>query len=123
MQVAIANRPKPKDKADKNVVLLTARGVRFVRATEKSRSDDITRGFSKLLKQLKINDRKFLGFYSLRHTFATIGLQTKDRDAVKSLMGHAQSDILSLYDETGPSDERVKVVTDHVRVWLFGGAK
>ena len=61
----------------------------------------------------------------MRHTFASIGLQTKDRDAVRALMGHAQHEALAAYDETGPSDERLLAVTLHVRQWLFGegGAK
>jgi len=120
LQAAIVARPTPKDKADKYVVLLTVRGERLVRITEKSRTDGVTGSFGKLLRKLEINSRKGLGFYSLRHTFATIGLQIGDRDAVKSLMGHAEGDMLSIYDETGPSDERLQAVTDHVRSWLFG---
>lgn len=120
LQAAIASRPTPRDNADKDVVLLTVRGERLVRVTEKSRTDGVTGGFGKLLRKLEINSRKGLGFYGLRHTFATIGLQIGDRDAVKSLMGHAEGDMLSIYDETGPSDERLIAVTDHVRSWMFG---
>jgi len=123
LRQAIAARPKPKLEADEQVVLLSGQAKRLVRITEKSRTDGVTTGFSKLLRKLKINGRRGLGFYSLRHTFATIGLETGDRDAVKSLMGHAEGDVLSLYDESGPSDARLLAVTKHVRKWLFGKAK
>ncbi|MCH2114490.1 MAG: hypothetical protein MK171_06235 [Pirellulales bacterium] len=106
--------------ADDNVVLLTARGERLVRLTKKSRTEGVSRCCSKLLCKLKINSRRVLRFYSLRHTFATIGLQTGDRDAVKALMGHVEGEVLSRYDETGPSNERLEAVTNHVRQWLFG---
>lgn len=129
----ISTRPQPKDKADADCVFLSPRrngdvrsgGTRLVTMGETSRTDYVSRDFSKLLRALHINGRRGLGFYSLRHTFATVALQTGDRDAVKSLMGHADGDILSAYDETGPSDERLKRVTDHVHEWLFakGGAK
>ena len=72
---------------------------------------------------MKINHRKGLNFYSVRHTFATIALQTGDRDAVKALMGHAFHDILSAYDETGPSDERLITIAEHVRDWLYTADK
>ncbi len=120
LQATIAERSQPKNEADKNIVLLSARRERLVRITEKSRTDGVSGGFGKLLRKLKINGRNGLGFYSLRHTFATIGLQTGDRDAVKALMGHCENDMISHYDETGPSDARKQVVTNHVRQWLFG---
>lgn len=123
LNVAIQQRKRPKQKEDREVVLLSIRGERLVRVTEKSRTDGITTGFSKLLKKLDINGRRGLGFYSLRHTFATIGLQARDRDAVKAMMGHVESDVLSRYDETGPSDERRLAVSNHIRSWLFPPAK
>lgn len=119
LRAAIEARPKPKKKEDEEIVLLTTHRERLVRVTEKSRTDSVTTGFGKLLRKLKINGRKGLGFYSLRHTFATIGLQTGDRDAVKALMGHAEGDVLAVYDETGPADERLLAVSNHVHAWLF----
>jgi len=125
LRATISERPEPKTKEDANVVLLSVRCERLVRITEKSRTDGVSGGFGKLLRKLKINGRRGLGFYALRSTFATIGLQVGDRDAMKSLMGHAEGDMLATYDQTGPSDERLLAVTDHVRSWLFaeGGAK
>src|SRR5205823_545790 len=110
-----AERPSPKNPGeDAGCVFLNRLGSRFVQSTEKCHTDYVTTAFGKRLKQLKINGRKGLNFYSLRHTFATIGLQTGDRDAVKSLMGHAHHDILSGYDQSGPDDGRLRAVTDHV---------
>lgn len=131
LKEVIAARPTPKDEADEHVVFLTPRrngdirsgGTRLVVVGDKSRTDYVCREFGTLIRDLKINGRRGLGFYSLRHTFATVGKECKDRDAVKAIMGHADSDMLAAYDETGPSDDRLLVVTNHVRAWLFGGAK
>lgn len=128
IKAAIAARPKPKKDADAECVFLTPRlngsvrtgGMRLVQLGKTSRVDYVCQEFGDLLRTLHINGREGLGFYSLRHTFATVGLQTGDRDAVKSLMGHADHDILSAYDETGPSDDRLQAVVDHVHGWLFG---
>jgi integrase len=131
LRSAIASRPPAKDKADANCVFLTSSGTRMVRVSphkdksrvgETTRTDYVSREFSKLLGKLKINGRRGLGFYSLRHTLATIGLQTADRDAVRAIMGHVEWDVLEGYDETGPSDERRQRVTEHVRRWLFSAA-
>jgi integrase len=75
--------------------------------------------FGRLLKANKIEAPSF---YGLRHTFATVALRAKDRDAVKSLMGHAHStaDILEMYNEEGVSDERLLAVTNYVHGWLYG---
>ena len=122
---AKVRKPKAKLSEDANCVFLNRRGKRLVQSTTTSHVDYVTAAFGKLLRNMKINGRKGLNFYSLRHTFATIGLQTRDRDAVKTIMGHASHDMLSLYDESGPSDERLQAVVDHVHGWLFGegGAK
>jgi len=116
---AINARPTPLKAEDADVVLLASSRERLVRITEKSRTDSVSRSFGQLLRKLKINGRRGLGFYSLRHTFATIGLQTGDRDAVRALMGHIENDMLATYNESGPSDERRLAVTNHVRDWLW----
>jgi integrase len=128
IQTGVANRPKAKHKDDNDCVFLNRGGRRMVQ-THVSQTEDtmnawsqdyISTAFGKLLQSMKINGRKGLNFYSLRHTFATVGLQTGDRDAVKSLMGHASHDILAAYDETGPNDDRLHAVVNHVHTWLFG---
>jgi integrase len=90
------------------------------RVGESTRTDYVSREFAKWLGRLHINGRYGLGFYSLRHVFATIGLHTTDRDAVRAIMGHVEGDVLAAYDETGPNDDRLRAVVEHVRQWLFG---
>jgi integrase len=123
----IAKRRVSKHNDDKDCVFLNRAGRRMVQEhvtnidneTNVWSQDYVSSQFRSLLVALKINGRKGLNFYSLRHSFATIGLQTGDRDAVRALMGQAENDVLSVYDETGPSDERLTAVTAHVRDWLF----
>jgi integrase len=124
LQAVIAERPTPADKADKATVFLTPQGKRLIRVHETTRTDLVTSRFSRLLNQLDITKgRKGIGYYSLRHTFSSIGLQTGDRDAVKALMGQAHGDVLEdAYDETGPSDHRLRAVVNRVRAEIFGGA-
>jgi integrase len=122
LKAAIKVRRRPKDAGDTDLVFLNRAGGRMVVMSERSHQDYVSSQFRGVLRELNINSRRGLGFYSLRHTFATIALQAGDRDAVRYLMGHAAHDMLSAYDETGPSDERLKRVTDYVRRWLFGDA-
>lgn len=114
-------RPKAKSTDDANCIFLNRAGRRLVQSTATSASDYVSTQFRQLLCKLKINGRRGLGFYSIRHTFATIGLQTADRDAVRFLMGHAAHDVLASYDETGPSDQRLRAVVEYVHAWLFEG--
>jgi integrase len=83
LHAVLAQRPEPKTEDANGLVSLTDRGTPCLRVTAENRTDYLGREFGNLLKQLDINGRSGLGFYSLRHTFATIGLQTRDRDAVK----------------------------------------
>ncbi len=78
----------------------------------------VTKETAKLLKELHINGRKGLGFYTLRHTFRTVADESKDQVAVDFIMGHAREDMASVYREK-IGDDRLATVTDHVRAWLF----
>ena len=120
LKVAIANRPKPKNAQVSGCVFLNRAGKRMVQSTERSHQDYVSSQFRTLLRALNFPERTGVGFYSIRHTFATVALQSGDRDAVRSLMGHAEQDMLSNYDETGPSDARLEAVIEHVRKWLLG---
>ena len=81
--------------------------------------DPVCKEFSKLIKFLKLH-RPGLGFYALRHSFETIGGESRDQVAVNYIMGHAPTanDMASVYRER-ISDERLRAVTDHVYNWLF----
>ena len=61
-----------------------------------------------------------VGFYALRHTFETIGGESRDQVAVDHIMGHspAAGDMSAVYRER-ISDERLRAVVNHVHGWLF----
>ncbi len=61
--------------------------------------------------------RHRVGFYSLRHSFETIGGESRDQVAVDHIMGHARDDMASVYRER-ISDERLMAVVEQVRQWL-----
>jgi integrase len=123
IELASAERPASRSNVDAGCVFLNRRGARLVQSTTTSHSDYISKQFGKVLRDLKINGRKNLNFYSIRHTHATIGLETGDRDACRAIMGHEAGDMIAVYDESGPSDERRIAVVEHVREWLFHGTK
>jgi len=127
---AIAARPKPKKREHAGLLFITARGqpwgVRSVREDKtgkvhKNADDPVCKEFAKLIKKLKLH-RHGLGFYALRHTFETIGGNSRDQVAVDTIMGHARDDMASAYRER-IDDDRLLAVTNFVRRWLFGGSQ
>ncbi len=77
----------------------------------------VTKETRKLLDTLGIKGRR--NFYAIRHTFQTIGDDSKDFITVRAIMGHADADIAATYRER-ITDDRLRAVAEHVRVWLFG---
>jgi integrase len=71
----------------------------------------------KLLNALGMNGHR--NFYALRHTFRTIADEARDQPACDHIMGHESPHMSTVYRER-ISDERLKAVSGHVRVWLFG---
>jgi integrase len=110
----LAQRPEPKDKKHAGLVFLTAKGDSWAKDTS---DNPVSKKMGKLLKALDINSHRNL--YALRHTFQTIGDESGDFIAVRSIMGHASNDIADHYRER-ISDERLRKVTEHVRQWLIG---
>src|SRR5262249_32703161 len=119
LREALAVRPQPKNNEDADLVFITRFGSSWARDTSDA---PVTLEFRKLLKELHINGRKGLGFYTLRHVFRTVADSTKDSVACDSIMGHETPHMSSAYRET-ISDARLKAVTDHVRAWLFAEPK
>jgi len=116
---AQANRPEPKKAEHAGLVFLTKYGAPWAKLTT---DNTLAKETGKLLRDLAINGRKGLGFYTLRPSFRTIADESKDQPAVDYIMGHEVPHMSAVYRET-ISDQRLKAVTDYVRAWLFAPAK
>jgi integrase len=101
------------------MVFITKYGCRWAKDTT---DQTLAKEFAKLLRNLKINGRKGLGFYTLRHTFRTVADESKDQPAVDFIMGHEVPHMSAVYRET-ISEERLRDVVNHVRAWLFPPAQ
>lgn len=131
LKKAIDERPFAKDEDDDGLVFLTKYGQPWAKARDVAISQSEGGGFTvkgnranpvshetrKLLTKLKLY-RPGLGFYALRHSFETVGGESKDQVAVDSIMGHADHSMSAVYRER-ISDDRLKAVSDHVRHWLL----
>ena len=131
-QAALESRPKPRDKADADLVFLTPAGQRWVwtrgnpadidvtdieKLAHVSRADRVTVAMGQLLGKLGLARRGHT-FYALRHTFETIGGESRDQVAVDAIMGHSREDMASVYRER-IGDDRLRAVVEHVRHWLL----
>lgn len=119
----LACRPSPADSANTELVFLTPKGKRWIRASTSDdpakwscRTDLIGREFGKVLRKLSINGRR--GFYAIRHSFQTVAEESRDLPAVRHVMGHSDSSMSATYRER-VSDERLQAVADVVRSWLW----
>jgi integrase len=115
---ALAKRAEPKTAEHAGLVFICRRGTPWCSIREKNRTDGVGVQMNKLLKELGINGRKGLGFYTLRHTFRTVADAAKDQPAADFIMGHEVPHMSSVYRET-IGDDRLKAVSEHVRAWLF----
>ena len=129
----LKGRPAPKDAAFATLLFLTRCGTPWhkgdgklaigdvegieAKALNAMTDNPVAKEMVKLLKTVGLH-RPGLAFYALRHTFETIGGETRDQVAVDTIMGHDRGDMASVYREK-ISDERLKVVTDYVHDWLF----
>jgi integrase len=110
---ALERRSTPRNSEDAEKVFITAKGGSWHKKIE---DNPISKETRKLLDALGINGHR--NFYALRHTFETIGGETKDQVAVDHIMGHTRDDMATAYRER-ISDERLRAVVDYVRRWLF----
>jgi integrase len=118
LREAIARRPAPRRPAprrdeDAGLVFLTKYGGRWAEDADRPLSKET----AKLLAEVGVR-RPGLNFYALRHTFETVGGESRDQVAVDFIMGHARDDMASVYREK-VSDERLEAVARHVHDWLF----
>ena len=133
IQAALNVRPKPQDKCDADLVFITPDGRRWVwtrgrpsdtvatdleELAHVSRADRVTATMGQLLSKLGLA-RRGHSFYALRHTFETIGGESRDQVAVDAIMGHSREDMASVYRER-IADDRLQAVVEHVRRWLKG---
>ena len=115
LQETIGGRPTPRDAKDDGLAFITKYGQAWTGTTATARP--LSAEFHKLLVNLGLH-RNGLGFYALRHTFETIGGDSRDQVAVDFIMGHSRNDMASVYRER-IEDARLVAVTEHVRKWLF----
>ena len=130
---ALDQRPKPASKEYAGLLFIRPDGTRWCKAVaeppdDKTKrkmwsSDCVGKEFTKLLKALKMK-RLGLGFYAIRHSFATIASGSRDQIAVDFIMGHSpgSGDMSAVYRER-LDDVRLLAVVEHVHEWLFGELK
>lgn len=123
LKAAIAERPKPKDDANADRLFITKYGQTWepksTKEIKSAKDNPVSKEMAKLLKACKLH-RKGVGFYALRHIFQTVGGKSRDKDAVRAIMGHAEAtnDMSAVYNEEPVEDERLKAVTEYMRAWL-----
>ena len=118
LRAALAKRPTPKDPSHADRFFITKYGTTW--EPKSIPGNPVSHETTKLLQELKLH-RPGLSFYALRHTFQTIGEKSRDKDAVRAIMGHteAANDMSAVYNEEPVEDNRLRAVTDYVRAWLF----
>ncbi len=115
LREAIDKRPAPKHEGHASLVFVTKYGQAWFK--ESGTANPISAEFNKLLKETELQ-RKRRGFYALRHTFETIGGESRDQVAVNHIMGHVDDTMAAEYRET-ISEGRLLAVVNEVRSWLF----
>lgn len=135
LKAAIDRRPAPKDPTHADRVFITKYGHSWEPKSNKgndesgtasAKDNPISNEMAKLLKSDKVKlYRKGVGFYALRHIFQTIGEKSRDKDAVRAIMGHAEAanDMSAVYNEEPVDDQRLRAVANFVKEWLVTPAR
>jgi integrase len=100
-------------------VFHTKYGNLWTKPNKKDGTNPISDRFTKLCKNLDLY-KKGRGFYSLRHTCATIGEECGDSKAIEFILGHVPlAEDMSVPYRERMLDERLRKVTEHIRQWAF----
>ncbi len=84
-------------------------------------NDYLGQEWRSLWKRAGLDRPTGLGFGALRHTFYTVGRQSKDYDGVNVIMGHASGGMTEHYlEDVGLGG--LRSVTGYVRKWLWPDA-
>ena len=111
---AVANRVPHKYKPNADLLFITKFGLPWF--TDNT-DNPVAKQFSKIARKAGVHRHGF-GFYTLRHTFKTIGDRSGDRIAIESIMGHADNTIEGVYREE-IEDKRLVDAVEGIRTWLF----
>ena len=115
----LASRPNPVGEEAEGKVFVTKYGQAWVKAGDAENprtANPISAEFRKLSQSCGVY-KKGRSYYSLRHTFRTVGEEAGET-ATRYLMGHADHSMSGVYRER-ISDERLRAVTDHIHKWLW----
>jgi integrase len=116
---ALDYRPKNVRPEAENLVFVTRLGACWCKCD--TGDNAIGAEIRKMLKALGIYRKNVTTFYTLRHTFETIGGTAGDKVAVDYIMGHIvpTDDMAAVYRQK-TYDSQLRKVTNHVRAWLNG---
>jgi len=103
-----------------NITFLSKRGKQLHVQHGLTRTDLIASNWTDLKKKIDLK-RENAGFKCLRHTFRSVADGSRDPEAVRMIMGHADTTIGEVYRHWF-DDDRLIAVGQHVRTWLFGSA-
>jgi len=117
---AITLRNAPISPDLKEAVFLTGKGYCWC---DSWGSSSLGKEFDKTVKRAGIEQRGRC-FYTLRRTFRTVADEVGDQPAAMLIMGHLASstDMSAIYRQR-ISDDRLRIVADYVRGWLYPSDK
>lgn len=118
LRTAIAERPKPNDSKDEDLVFVTKYGSSWSKG--EAGNEPVGAEFRKLAEDSGITLKDGVSFYGLRRTFETVAGDSADQVAVDHVMGHvpASNDMGAVYRQK-INDARLEALANHVRAWLF----
>jgi integrase len=120
LRVYLPDRPQPRLPEWAGLLFVTTCGNPYANSKPHS---GVGTSFARLCRYLNITDRAGKReFYTLRRTCRTVADEAHDQPAADRMMGHIVPHMSSIYRQ-GISDERLRAVADHVRVWLFPPAR